>query len=44
MQHFKQVLEESNVDAALLANVFHFGEIKIPDLKAYLKTNNIVLR
>jgi cyclase len=44
MQHFKEVFEESDVDAALAASVFHFGEIKIPDLKTYLKTNNIQIR
>ena len=44
MQHFKEVFVESNTDAALAASVFHFGEIKIPDLKAYLKTNKIEIR
>lgn len=44
MQHFKEVFEESNADAALAASVFHFGEIKIPDLKTYLKTNKIEIR
>ncbi len=44
MQHFKDVFLESKVDAALAASVFHFGEIKIPDLKTYLKTNNIEIR
>jgi cyclase len=44
MQHFKEVFEESDVDAALAASVFHFGEIKIPDLKTYLRTNNIQIR
>lgn len=31
-------------DAALAASVFHFGEIKIPELKSYLKTNGILIR
>lgn len=44
MQHFKEVFEESNADAALAASVFHFGEIKIPDLKTYLKINKIEIR
>lgn len=44
MQHFKDVFLESNVDAALAASVFHFGEIKIPDLKTYLKNNKIEIR
>ena len=32
------------IDAGLAASVFHFGEIAIPDLKAELKKNNIVMR
>lgn len=32
------------VDAALAASVFHFGEIKIPDLKRKLADNNIPVR
>ena len=38
---FKQV---PDIDAGLAASVFHFGEIAIPDLKAELKKNNIVMR
>ena len=33
-----------NIDAGLAASVFHFGEIKIPDLKKTLKENNITVR
>lgn len=33
-----------DIDAALAASVFHFGEIKIPDLKARLKEENILVR
>ncbi len=32
------------VDAGLAASVFHFGQIKIPDLKAYLAENGISMR
>ncbi|MDD6309055.1 MAG: imidazole glycerol phosphate synthase subunit HisF [Clostridia bacterium] len=32
------------VDAGLAASIFHFGEVKIPDLKAKLKENNIPVR
>lgn len=32
------------IDAGLAASVFHFGEIKIPDLKARLKEENITVR
>jgi cyclase len=44
MEHFKEVFEKSNVDAALAASVFHFGEIAIPELKTYLKNNSIDVR
>ena len=33
-----------NVDAGLAASIFHFGEVKIPDLKARLKTEGISIR
>lgn len=32
------------VDAGLAASIFHFGEVKIPELKAELKKNNIPVR
>ncbi len=32
------------VDAGLAASIFHFGEVKIPDLKRYLKENDINVR
>lgn len=32
------------VDAGLAASVFHFGEIRIPELKAELKKNNVTVR
>jgi cyclase len=44
MQHFADVFEKANADAALAASIFHFKEIGIPDLKDYLKKNNIKVR
>lgn len=44
VQHFVDVFEKTNIDAALAASVFHYGEILIPDLKAVLKSNNIEVR
>jgi cyclase len=41
--HFYEVLNGC-ADAALAASVFHFGEIKIPDLKAYLRNLHIPVR
>lgn len=44
MQHFVDIFEEGKTDAALAASIFHFKEIAIPDLKAYLKGMNIEVR
>lgn len=44
MYHFEKIFKKANADAALAASVFHFGEIKIPELKRYLSTKNINVR
>ncbi|MBP1531600.1 MAG: imidazole glycerol phosphate synthase subunit HisF [Bacteroidaceae bacterium] len=44
MSHFRDAFRDGHADAALAASVFHFGEISIPDLKAYLKRENINVR
>jgi len=44
MEHFKEVLTLGKADAALAASVFHYKEIGIPALKAYLKNNDIEIR
>lgn len=44
MQHFVDVFSEANADAALAASIFHFKEIRIPELKDYLAKNNIHVR
>ncbi|GAB2688033.1 imidazole glycerol phosphate synthase subunit HisF [Mucilaginibacter koreensis] len=44
VEHFTEVFQQTNVDAALAASVFHYGEILIPDLKAVLKENHIQVR
>ncbi|WP_316798527.1 imidazole glycerol phosphate synthase subunit HisF [Pedobacter frigidisoli] len=44
MEHFTEVFQKANVDAALAASVFHYGEILIPDLKQELRKNNIPVR
>ncbi len=43
-EHFIQVFEEADVDAALAATVFHSGQIPIPDLKQTLKSAGIEVR
>ena len=37
MEHFKDVFEIAQADAALAASIFHYKEIEIPELKKYLK-------
>ncbi len=44
MEHFTDVFTKGKADAALAASIFHFKEIAIPELKAYLKSNNIRMR
>src|SRR5450755_852390 len=44
LEHFSQIFKEGNADAALAASIFHFREIPIPSLKAYLKSTGINIR
>lgn len=44
MKHFRDVFFNTSCSAALAASIFHFGEISIPDLKNYLKKENIEVR
>lgn len=43
-QHFLEAFEEGKADAALAASLFHFKELEINDLKAYLKAQGIPVR
>lgn len=43
-EHFCDVFMKGKADAALAASVFHFGEIKIPELKLYLCSQGITIR
>lgn len=43
-EHFRDAFTKGHADAALAASVFHFGEIPIPELKAYLKGEGIEVR
>ncbi len=43
-EHFVEVFERGQADAALAASIFHYNEIPIPELKFYLKQNNINVR
>lgn len=44
MEHFRDTFIEGHSDAALAASVFHFGEIRIPELKQYLANEDINVR
>ncbi len=44
MQHFMEAFVMGKADAALAASLFHFAELKIPDLKNYLQNNGVPVR
>jgi imidazole glycerol-phosphate synthase subunit HisF len=44
MPHFLEAFALGKADAALAASLFHFGELKIPDLKKYLQLNGVPVR
>ncbi|MDP4239797.1 MAG: imidazole glycerol phosphate synthase subunit HisF [Bacteroidota bacterium] len=44
MDHFVDVFEEGKADAALAASIFHYKEIGIPELKAYLRDKGVEVR
>ena len=43
-EHFAEVLTEGEADAALAASIFHYGKVRIADLKAHLRTRGIPVR
>lgn len=44
LEDFSEVFCETKVTGALAASVFHFGQIRIPELKEFLTTKNIAVR
>nr|4EVZ_A Chain A, HisF-LUCA [synthetic construct]4EVZ_B Chain B, HisF-LUCA [synthetic construct] len=44
LEHFAEVFELEGADAALAASIFHFGEITIREVKAYLRERGIEVR
>lgn len=44
VEHFKEVFEKGNADAALAASIFHYKEIEIQELKKYLHQQKINIR
>jgi cyclase len=43
-EHFRDAFTLGHADAALAASVFHFGEIPVPELKQYLRSEGINVR
>lgn len=44
VEHFMDVFQKAQADAALAASIFHFKEVAIPDLKKSLSTAGIPVR
>ena len=44
LEHFAQVFEATDCDAALAASLFHFGELTVPQVKEFLKSRGIPVR
>ena len=44
LEHFARVFRETDCDAALAASLFHFGELTVPQVKDYLRGQNIPVR
>jgi cyclase len=44
MEHFAEIFENDDADAALAASIFHFREISIAELKHFLQKRGIVVR
>lgn len=43
-QHLSDVLTEGKADAALIASMVHFGAYTVPQIKEYLRSNNVSVR
>ena len=43
-QHFADLFQQTDIDGALAASVFHSGKIPIPELKAYLQVQSVEVR
>jgi cyclase len=43
-EHFAEVLTQGEADAALAASIFHYGKVRVADLKKHLRTQGIPVR
>jgi cyclase len=44
LEHLREVLTEGKADAVLAASIFHFGELKVEDVKKFLREQGIEVR
>jgi Imidazoleglycerol-phosphate synthase len=44
LSDFSEVFQEADVDGALAASVFHFGELTIKDVKQFVHKKGVVVR
>lgn len=44
LQHFSDLFQQTNADAALAASIFHYGEISILQVRQFLAAQNIAVR
>ena len=44
LEHFYDALTEGKADAALAASLFHFKELEIKEVKAYLRDKGVSVR
>ncbi len=44
LQHLADGVTEGRADAVLSASIFHFGQHTIPEAKAFMKAQGIVVR
>ena len=44
LEHIYQGVSEGNADAVLAASIFHFGQLHIRDVKAYLASKEVTVR
>ncbi len=43
-EHIREVLEEGEADAALAASIFHYGKLRVGDVKDYLNGEGVPVR
>ena len=44
LKDFVDVFNQTSADAALVASLFHFGQLTVNDVKDYLRQNHIAVR